>query len=104
MPDLAIVRDRPYGAQIPTEADVLLVIEVSELPCATTGRPSWHSTPPLIPEVWIVNLRDARQIERPSTAPEGEVHAGRGRRARADPYLNCTAGTQRPGKGYLRWS
>ena len=71
MPDLAIVRDRPYGAQVPTEADVLLVIEVSD----TTLR--YDRTTKLalyaavgIPEVWIVNLR-ARQIER-YTAPEGD--------------------------------
>lgn len=71
MPDLVIVRDRPYGAQIPTEADVLLVIEVSD----TTLR--YDRTTKLalyaaagIPEVWIVNLR-VRQIER-YNAPEGD--------------------------------
>jgi Uma2 family endonuclease len=64
MPDLAIVRDRPYGGQLPTEADTLLVIEVSD----TTLRYDRTTKLPLyaaagIPEAWIVNLRDHR-IER----------------------------------------
>jgi Uma2 family endonuclease len=82
MPDLAIVRDRPYGKQLPSEADVLVIFEVSD----TTLRYDRMTKLPLyaaagIPEVWIVNLR-ARQIER-YTVPQGDQYtedavAGRG--------------------------
>jgi Uma2 family endonuclease len=73
LPDLAIVRDRPYGDQLPTEADVLLVIEVSDttLRYDRTTKLALYATAG-IPEVWIVNLR-VRQIER-YTAPHGNAY------------------------------
>jgi Uma2 family endonuclease len=104
MPDLAIVRDRPYGTQLPTEADILLLIEVSD----TTLRYDRMTKLPLyaaagIPVVWIVNLR-ARQIER-YTAPQNgaygqETVAQRGQTLTSLvlPELNVAVST------ILRWS
>jgi Uma2 family endonuclease len=82
MPDLAIVRDRPYGKQLPSEADVLVVFEVSDTTLCydrMTKLPLYAAAG--IPEVWIVNLR-ARQIER-YNVPQGDQYtddavAGRG--------------------------
>lgn len=72
MPDLVVVRDRPYGDQLPTEADVLLLIEVSD----TTLRYDRTVKLPLyaaagIPEVWIVNVR-VGLIERYTEPRDGE--------------------------------
>ena len=104
MPDLAIVRDRLYGAQLPTEDDVLLVIEVSD----TTLRYDRTTKLPLyaaagIPEVWIVNLR-ARQIER-YTAPhngaygqEAVIQRGQTLTSLVLPELSIAASTM------LRWN
>jgi len=70
---IVIVRDRPYGDQLPTEADVLLVIEVSDttLRYDRTTKLALYATAG-IPEVWMVNLR-VRQIER-YTAPQRNAY------------------------------
>ena len=57
-PDLAVVRDRAYGGELPTAADVLLVIEVAD----TSLRRDRDIKLPRyaeagIPEVWIADLR-----------------------------------------------
>lgn len=80
LPDLAVVRDREYDT-LPSEADVLLVIEVSD---STLRYDRGHKLRMYarvgIPEVWIVNI-GAREIER-YTEPQGETY---GQRATARP-------------------
>ncbi|MGN6696590.1 MAG: Uma2 family endonuclease [Thermomicrobiales bacterium] len=62
-PDLAVIRQRLY-ADVPTIADVVLVIEVSDSSLAyDRGRKRWNYARAGIAEYWIVNLVD-RLIER----------------------------------------
>lgn len=81
-PDLVALRRRAYGGELPTAADVLLLIEVAD----TTYTYDRNVKLPLyaragIPEVWTVNVANQR-LERYSDPDEGEYrlvrHAGRG--------------------------
>lgn len=81
-PDVAVVRARKYGAELPGPADVLLLIEVSD----TTLRYDRGTKLPLyagagIPEVWLVDLPD-EAIERHTNPVEGSyrvaLRVGRG--------------------------
>ena len=69
-PDLAVIRQRLY-TDVPTAADVVLIIEVSDSSLTyDRGRKRRNYARAGIAEYWIVNLID-RLIER-YTAPEGE--------------------------------
>jgi Uma2 family endonuclease len=81
-PDVAVVRDREYGNELPTPADVLLVIEVAD----TSLRYDRTQKLPLyaaagIAEVWLIDLQ-GESIERHTDPVEGvyrlAVHRERG--------------------------
>lgn len=62
-PDICVLKPRAdfYGQSLPTPADVLLVVEVSETTLDYDRRrklPLYARA--LVPEVWIVNLTDER--------------------------------------------
>lgn len=72
LPDFAVVYDREYDA-LPNEADVLLVVEVSDTSLRYNRGDKLRTYARAgIPEVWIVNV-GTREIER-YTAPQGETH------------------------------
>ncbi len=63
-PDVAVVRARNYGDELPTSSDVLLLIEVADTSLAFdrgTKLPLYARSG--IPEAWLVDLR-AQAIER----------------------------------------
>jgi Uma2 family endonuclease len=81
-PDVAVVRVRDYGDELPTPADVLLLIEVAD----TTLRYDRTRKLPLyagagIPEVWLVDLQ-GEAIERHTEPVDGTyrmaMRVGRG--------------------------
>jgi Uma2 family endonuclease len=72
-PDLAVIRQRLY-ADVPTAADVVLIIEVSDSSLAyDRGRKRRNYAAAGIAEYWIVNLVD-RLIER-YTAPDSDDYS-----------------------------
>ncbi len=72
LPDLAILYDREYDT-LPTEADVLLLIEVSDSTLRSNRGDKLRTYAKAgISEVWIVNV-GAREIER-YTVPHGETY------------------------------
>jgi len=81
-PDLAVVRDRAYGGELPTAADVLLVIEVADTSLAydrNVKLPLYAAAG--IPEAWLYDV-GAAAIERHSEPRNGRYRlvalAGRG--------------------------
>lgn len=81
-PDVAVVRVRDYGDDLPTPRDILLLLEVSD----TTLRYDRGRKLPLyakadIPEAWIVDLQ-GESIERHTNPVEGTyrvtMRVGRG--------------------------
>ena len=81
-PDLAVVRDRAYGGELPTAADVLLVIEVADTSLAydrNVKLPLYAAAG--IPESWLYDV-GAAAIERHSEPRNGRYRlvalAGRG--------------------------
>lgn len=88
LPDLAVLYDRTYDT-LPSEADVLLVVEVSDSTLRYDRGDKLRTYAKAgIPEVWIVNI-GTREIER-YTEPQGETY---GQLATAQPDKSLVSTT-----------
>ncbi len=74
-PDLAVVREREYGLELPTPKDVLLIIEVADTSLEHDSRvklPLYASVG--IPEAWLVDL-EGGLVERRTDPSNGRYRS-----------------------------
>lgn len=92
-PDLAAVRSRVYGNDLPAADDVCLLMEVSDSSLAYdrgTKLPLYVRA--AIPEAWLIDI-PGETIERRTNPSNGRVWQARTRRARR---RDCVADSNRP--------